>query len=165
MEEVDGHLCQGSGWPDCSLEPWALADIPVLVWLSARISQNRRRCWMILGLFADTQISPLRVGAAEPFSLKWPPLVPPWCANLGVDPGLARQLPRANLNSNSLTDQNWRRAFERGELSESSVALIPVTVPEPEGREARTRSSCAGYGRFDPYRATWASVDQRGTRS
>jgi transposase len=31
----------------------------------------------------------------------------------------------------------WRRAFERGELSESSVALVPVTVDSPrdEGRE------------------------------
>ena len=38
------------------------------------------------------------------------------------------------LNANQVF--KWRRAFERGELSESSVALIPVTIAGP-GDESR----------------------------
>ncbi len=35
----------------------------------------------------------------------------------------------------------WRRAFERGELSESSVALIPVTVDSPRDESRETEVS------------------------
>lgn len=40
----------------------------------------------------------------------------------------------------------WRRAFERGELSEPSMALIPVTVAslEDEGRETEEAAMPAG---------------------
>ena len=40
----------------------------------------------------------------------------------------------------------WRRAFERGELSEPSVALIPVTVASPgdESREIEGVAAAAG---------------------
>ena len=40
----------------------------------------------------------------------------------------------------------WRRAFERGELSEPSMALIPVTVSslEDEGRETEEAAMPAG---------------------
>ena len=40
----------------------------------------------------------------------------------------------------------WRRAFERGELSEPSMALIPVTVAslEDEGRETEEAVMPAG---------------------
>ena len=40
----------------------------------------------------------------------------------------------------------WRRAFERGELSEPSMALIPVTVSslQDEGRETEEAAMPAG---------------------
>jgi transposase len=40
----------------------------------------------------------------------------------------------------------WRRAFERGELSEPSLALIPVTVAGPgdESRETEEVATSAG---------------------
>ena len=40
----------------------------------------------------------------------------------------------------------WRRAFERGELSEPSVALIPVTVSNPadEKRDPEAAAPSAG---------------------
>lgn len=52
-------------------------------------------------------------------------------------PGVSvAEVARANgVNANQVF--TWRRAFERGELSESSVALIPVTVSlsEDAGQE------------------------------
>ncbi len=47
-----------------------------------------------------------------------------------------------NLNANQLF--TWRRAFERGELSESSTALVPVTVSEPNEAELITTASSSG---------------------
>jgi transposase len=54
-----------------------------------------------------------------------------------LQPGVSvAEVARAHgVNANQVF--TWRRAFERGELSEPSVALIPVTVSncEDEGRE------------------------------
>jgi len=47
-----------------------------------------------------------------------------------------------NLNANQLF--TWRRAFERGELSEPSTALVPVTVSEPNEAEPVTTGSSSG---------------------
>ena len=56
---------------------------------------------------------------------------------LTLKPGASvAEVARAHgVNANQVF--KWRRAFERGELSESSVALVPVTVDSPrdEGRE------------------------------
>jgi transposase len=56
---------------------------------------------------------------------------------LTLKPGTSvAQVAQAHgVNANQVF--KWRRAFERGELSESSVALVPVTVDSPrdEGRE------------------------------
>jgi transposase len=48
------------------------------------------------------------------------------------------------VNSNQVF--KWRRAFERGELSAPSVALIPVTVagPEVESRETEEATPAGG---------------------
>jgi transposase len=48
------------------------------------------------------------------------------------------------MNANQLF--KWRRAFERGELSEPCAALIPVTVtgPEDESRETEAVARSAG---------------------
>jgi transposase-like protein len=48
------------------------------------------------------------------------------------------------MNANQLF--KWRRAFERGELSEPCAALIPVTVasPEDERRETEEVATSAG---------------------
>jgi len=47
-----------------------------------------------------------------------------------------------NLNANQLF--TWRRAFERGELSEPGTALVPVTVSEPNEAEPITTASSSG---------------------
>lgn len=47
-----------------------------------------------------------------------------------------------NLNANQLF--TWRRAFERGELSEPSTALVPVTVSEPNEAERITTAPSSG---------------------
>jgi len=56
---------------------------------------------------------------------------------LTLKPGTSvAQVAQAHgVNANQVF--KWRRAFERGELSESSMALVPVTVDSPrdEGRE------------------------------
>jgi transposase len=56
---------------------------------------------------------------------------------LTKEPGASvSEVARAHdVNANQVF--KWRRAFERGELSEPSMALVPVTVagPEDEGRE------------------------------
>jgi transposase len=56
---------------------------------------------------------------------------------LTLKPGTSvAQVAQAHgVNANQVF--KWRRAFERGELSESSVALVPVTVDSlrDEGRE------------------------------
>ncbi|HZP04576.1 MAG TPA: transposase [Terracidiphilus sp.] len=51
---------------------------------------------------------------------------------LSLQPGVSvAEVARAHgVNANQVF--SWRRAFERGELSEPSVALIPVTVSNPE---------------------------------
>lgn len=56
---------------------------------------------------------------------------------LTLKPGTSvAQVAQAHgVNANQVF--KWRRAFERGELSEPSVALVPVTVDSPrdEGRQ------------------------------
>lgn len=47
-----------------------------------------------------------------------------------------------NLNANQLF--TWRRAFERGELSEPSTALVPVTVSEANEAEPVTTVLSSG---------------------
>lgn len=63
-----------------------------------------------------------------------------------LQPGASvAEVARANgVNANQVF--TWRRAFERGELSEPSVALIPVTVsnPEDERREPEAVASSGG---------------------
>lgn len=63
-----------------------------------------------------------------------------------LQPGVSvAEVARANgVNANQVF--TWRRAFERGELSESSVALIPVTVSHSEdaGQEPEAVSPPAG---------------------
>ena len=62
-----------------------------------------------------------------------------------------------NLNANQLF--TWRRAFERGELSEPSTALVPVTVSEPNEAERITTAPSSGSIHIEfPGRAS----DQRG---
>ena len=62
-----------------------------------------------------------------------------------LQPGVSvASVARANgVNANQVF--TWRRAFERGELSESSVALIPVTVSnsEDERREPEAGATSA----------------------
>jgi transposase len=48
------------------------------------------------------------------------------------------------VNSNQVF--KWRRAFERGELSVPSVALIPVTVAGPEVESRETEEATAAGG-------------------
>jgi transposase len=40
----------------------------------------------------------------------------------------------------------WRRSFERGELSEASVALIPVTVSSSEGEKREPEAATPPAG-------------------
>lgn len=65
---------------------------------------------------------------------------------LTLKPGTSvAEVARAHgVNANQVF--KWRRAFERGELSDSSVALVPVTVasPEEESREAEEVSTPVG---------------------
>jgi transposase len=62
---------------------------------------------------------------------------------LTLKPGASvAEVARAHgVNANQVF--KWRRAFERGELSESSVALIPVTVAglDDESRESEEVST------------------------
>ena len=63
-----------------------------------------------------------------------------------LQPGVSvAEVARAHgVNANQVF--TWRRAFERGELSEPSVALIPVTVsnPQDEKRESEAAAPQAG---------------------
>jgi transposase len=61
---------------------------------------------------------------------------------LTLRPGASvAEVARAHgINANQVF--KWRRAFERGELSESSVALIPVTVTS-QGDESRETEEVA----------------------
>ena len=65
---------------------------------------------------------------------------------LSLQPGASvAEVARAHgVNANQVF--TWRRAFKRGELSESSVALIPVTVSnaEVEKREPCVTPSSGG---------------------
>lgn len=65
---------------------------------------------------------------------------------LWLQPGVSvAEVPRAHgVNANQAF--TWRRAFERGELSEPCTSLIPVTVsnPEDERRESEAVVRCAG---------------------
>ena len=64
---------------------------------------------------------------------------------LTLKPGTSvAQVAQAHgVNANQVF--KWRRAFERGELSEPSVALVPVTVDSPrdEGRETEEAARSA----------------------
>ena len=65
---------------------------------------------------------------------------------LTLEPGASvAEVARAHgVNANQVF--KWRRAFERGELCEPSVALIPVTVPaaDDESRETEEVARSAG---------------------
>src|SRR5271170_714899 len=68
------------------------------------------------------------------------------------------------LNANQMF--KWRRAFERGELIESSStsALLPVTVSTPSQSESAVVEQRGETGiecRRDPYRTSRTSDDQR----
>jgi transposase len=72
------------------------------------------------------EVSPRRVRRWHPISEKLK------VVRESLQPGVSvAEVARANgVNANQVF--TWRRAFERGELSESSVALIPVTVSNRE---------------------------------
>lgn len=65
---------------------------------------------------------------------------------LTLKPGASvAEVARAHgLNANQVF--KWRRAFERGELTESSTALIPVTVSSESSSDTEDvrRASCGG---------------------
>ncbi len=65
---------------------------------------------------------------------------------LALQPGasVAEVARTHGVNANQVF--TWRRAFERGELSEPGTALIPVAVsnPEEERRESEAVASTAG---------------------
>jgi transposase len=87
------------------------------------------------------EVSPRRVRRWHPISEKLK------IVQESLQPGVSvAEVARANgVNANQVF--TWRRAFERGELSEPSVALIPVTVsnPEDEKREPEAAApSCGG---------------------
>ena len=60
---------------------------------------------------------------------------------LTLKPGASvAEVARAHgVNANQVF--KWRRAFERGELSESSVALIPVTMASPRDESRETEEA------------------------
>ena len=72
------------------------------------------------------EVSPRRVRRWHPISEKLK------VVRESLQPGISvAEVARANgVNANQVF--TWRRAFERGELSEPSVALIPVTVSNSE---------------------------------
>jgi len=86
------------------------------------------------------EVSPRRVRRWHPISEKLK------IVKLSLQPGVSvAEVARAHgVNANQVF--TWRRAFERGELSEPSVALIPVTVsnPEAEKREPEAAPPSAG---------------------
>jgi transposase len=88
----------------------------------------------------DLEVSPRRVRRWHPISEKVK------IVKLSLQPGVSvAEVARAHgVNANQVF--TWRRAFERGELSESSVALIPVTVsnPEDEKREPEVVAPATG---------------------
>ena len=59
---------------------------------------------------------------------------------LTLKPGASvAQVAQAHgVNANQVF--KWRRAFERGELSEPSVALVPVTVDSPRDESRETEA-------------------------
>ena len=65
---------------------------------------------------------------------------------LTLKPGASvAEVARAHgVNANQVF--KWRRAFERGELSESSVALIPVTVASPGDESKETEEVATPSG-------------------
>ena len=86
------------------------------------------------------EASPRRVRRWHPISEKLK------IVKLSLQPGVSvAEVARGHgVNANQVF--TWRRAFERGELSEPSVALIPVTVsnPEDEKREPEAAAPSAG---------------------
>ena len=81
---------------------------------------------------------------------------------LTLKPGASvAQVAQAHgVNANQVF--KWRRAFDRGELSEPSVALVPVTVGSPRRREQRDRRKLRGVGGWrDPHRASWVGHDDQ----
>ena len=65
---------------------------------------------------------------------------------LALQPGVSvAEVARAHgVNANQVF--TWRRAFERGELSEPCAALIPVTVSNPEDERRESEASAASAG-------------------
>ena len=86
------------------------------------------------------EVSPRRVRRWHPISEKLK------IVKLSLQPGVSvAEVARTHgVNANQVF--TWRRAFERGELSEPSVALIPVTVSnrEDEKREPEAAAPSAG---------------------
>ena len=83
---------------------------------------------------------------------------------LTLKPGASvAQVAQAHgVNANQVF--KWRRAFDRGELSEPSVALVPVTVGGPRDESERDRRSYEAGGWRDPHRASWSCDDKRRER-
>jgi len=65
---------------------------------------------------------------------------------LSLQPGVSvAEVARAHgVNANQVF--TWRRAFERGELSEPSVALIPVTVSNPADKKREPEAAAPSAG-------------------
>ena len=79
-------------------------------------------------------------------------------AELTFEPGASVALVARAHGVNANQVFKWRRAFDRGELSEPSVALVPVTVDSPrdESRETEevARPATGGIHIELPGRAT-----------
>ena len=65
---------------------------------------------------------------------------------LSLQPGASvAEVARAHgVNANQVF--TWRRAFERGELSEPCAALIPVTVSSPGGERRASEAGATSAG-------------------
>jgi hypothetical protein len=70
------------------------------------------------------------------------------------------QMQRSAVETGSNQVFKRRRAFERGELNEPSVALIPVTVASSGDESRQTEGSCDAVRRRDPHRTSWSNEDR-----
>ncbi len=83
---------------------------------------------------------------------------------LTLKPGASvAQVARAHgVNANQVF--KWRRAFDRGELSEPSVALVPVTVGSPDDESRETEVAATGAGGAIHIELPGRATDQRRER-
>jgi transposase-like protein len=83
---------------------------------------------------------------------------------LTLKPGASvAQVAQAHgVNANQVF--KWRRAFDRGELSEPECCAGAGHGGQPTRREQRDRRSYEADGRRDPHRASWSGDDQRRER-